>query len=223
LASTVAISFIHAETGDEVKSVTKSRRRIQSIRFSPSGNLVAAGSADNVVHIFDAANDFQYKGKLGGHSSVILKVDFSVDEKYLQTCSQSYELIFYDLAKMEQYTRSRELKDVKWATFTSILGWDVQGIWPEFSDGSDVNSVARSNGGNLLATAEDTGLVKVFNYPCVGGGLDRQGRLLARPQSVRAAGHSEHVTEVAWTQGDKRLLSSGGADLSIFQWKVVRA
>jgi len=206
---------------EEVKTITKCRRRIQCLKFSPSGKFLAAGSADNVIDIYKFDGDtYGYAGRLKGHSSVILKIDFSVDEKFLQTCSQAYELLFYNLESMEQHTRSRELKDTTWATFTSILGWDVQGIWPKNSDGSDVNAVARSHAGNLLATAEDTGLVKVFQFPCVGGGLDKQGALLKRPDSERATGHSEHVTEVAWTAGDQRLISAGGGDLSLFQWKV---
>ena len=210
--------------GEEVKTICKCRRRIQSIRFSPSGKLLAVDSADNVIDIYEQVDgDFDFKGRLKGHSSVILKLDFSKDEKFLQTCSQAYELLFYNLETMSHHTRSRELKDEKWATFTSILGWDVQGIWPKESDGSDVNSVAKSRGESLLATAEDTGMVKIFQYPCVGGGLDKTGLLKRRPESVRLSGHSEHVTEVAWTQGDQRLLSAGGGDLSVFQWKVNKA
>ena len=207
----------------ELKSITKCRRRIQSIKFSPSSSLVAVGSADNVIHLYDVNSNFEFKGALKGHSSVVLKIDFSTDEKYLQTCSQSYELIFFDLTTMTQHTRSRELKDVQWATFTSILGWDVQGIWPKDSDGSDVNAVARSHSAKYLATAEDTGLVKLFNYPCVGGGLDRLGSLNRRPDSHRLTGHSEHVTEVAWTADDQRVITTGGADLAIMQWRVVPA
>jgi WD40 repeat protein len=217
-----SVSFLDAN-GVEFKSISKSRRRIQSVRFSPSGKLLVAGSADNVIHVFDVTKEFEAVGKLSGHASVILKMDFSVDERYLQTCSQSYELIFFDLETMKAVKTPRELKDVQWATYTSILGWDVQGIWPKYSDGSDVNSVCRSHSKQLLATAENTGLIKIFNYPCVGGGLDRAGNLNRRPESLRVTGHSDHVTEVAWTAGDQRVISVGGSDLALMQWRVVVA
>jgi microtubule-associated protein-like 6 len=215
-----SVNFFNAD-GTEIKSVTKGRRRIQSIRFSPSGRLVAVGTADNVILLFNVEEDFKFVGKLTGHSSVVLKIDFSKDEKYLQTCSQSYELIFFDLTAMKPVPRPRDLKDVEWASFTSILGWDVQGIWPKYSDGADVNAVTRSHSAKYLATAGVHGFVQLFNFPCVGGGLDREGRLNRRPESHSAAGHSDNVTDVAWTGGDQRVISSGGADLSIFQWKVV--
>eukprot|EP00760_Papus_ankaliazontas_P036533 PhM_4_TR8339/c5_g1_i1/m.73333 len=207
---------------DEYKLVRRHNKRVQCIQYSPCGKYLAAGSADNTVSLYDVERSYRTMGMCRGNNSVILHVDFSADSKYIQTCSQSYELLFYEVADQNQYTKSRDLKNEKWATFTSILGWDVQGIWPKDSDGSDVNSVAKSRGERYLATVEDTGLVKVFNYPCVGGGLDRRGSLVRRPNSHQAKGHSSHVTNVAWGVGDKYLFTSGGGDLCAFQWKVVQ-
>ena len=42
------------------------------------------------------------------------------------------------------------------STWTSVLGWPVQGIWAKNSDNTDVNAVDRSHCRNLIATAEDT-------------------------------------------------------------------
>ena len=36
-------------------------------------------------------------------------------------------------------------RDEKWATFSSKLGWCVQGIFPSGVDGTHVNGVERSN------------------------------------------------------------------------------
>ena len=43
-----------------------------------------------------------------------------------------------------------------------FCSWPVQGIWPPFADGTDVNSVHRSPDNRLLATADDFGRVKLF-------------------------------------------------------------
>jgi microtubule-associated protein-like 6 len=64
------------------------------------------------------------------------------------------------------------------------LGWPVQGIWPECADGTDINSVDRSEDGKLLATADDFGTLKIFNYPCIKKGSE----------FVECRGHSSHVT-----------------------------
>jgi WD40 repeat protein len=66
---------------------------------------------------------------------------------------------------------SSTMKDEEWDTHSCIFGWGLRGIWPEDSDGTDINSVARSRGTTghegLLATADDLGKVKLFRYPCV--------------------------------------------------------
>ena len=58
------------------------------------------------------------------------------------------------------------LKDEKWASWTCALGWSVKGIFPPAADGSDINAVARSPSGNVSATGDDFGTVKLFKYPC---------------------------------------------------------
>jgi microtubule-associated protein-like 6 len=58
-------------------------------------------------------------------------------------------------------------RDTSWETYTCTLGFPVMGIWPSGSDGTDVNSLDRSRSQRYIATADDLGLVKLFNYPCV--------------------------------------------------------
>lgn len=63
----------------------------------------------------------------------------------------------------------------------------------------------------LLATADDFGTVKLFKYPAVVKGM----------QSLVYGGHSSHVTNVRWSLGDECLLSTGGNDRSVLQWRCV--
>lgn len=41
------------------------------------------------------------------------------------------------------------------------------GIWPESADGTDVNFCDRSHDGQLMATADDFGKVKLFSWPVI--------------------------------------------------------
>ena len=97
----------------------------------------------------------------------------------------------------------------------------MRGIWPEDSDGTDVNATARSHGAKsyaadapagLLATADDFGKVKVFRWPCV----------VPRAVNQTYLGHSSHVTNVAFSADDELLVSTGGNDRAVFQWKVLK-
>lgn len=89
------------------------------------------------------------------------------------------------------------MRDEPWATWTLILGWPVQGIWPPGVDGTDINGVDRSrlphpDGYHLVATADDFSKVKVFRYPSV------------REDSgcIEGRGHSSHVTQVKFGRED---------------------
>lgn len=42
----------------------------------------------------------------------------------------------------------------------------VSGVWPEGSDGTDINAVCRAHEEKLLSTGDDFGKVHLFSYPC---------------------------------------------------------
>jgi len=64
----------------------------------------------------------------------------------------------------------------------------------------------------VLATGDDFSLVKLFRYPCP----------IEKAAFNKSVGHSSHVTNIAFTKnktGQPYLVSTGGEDKSIFQWK----
>lgn len=189
---------------------------ISDLKFSPDGRLLAVGSHDNKVYVYHVLTDSTgsslelRKGAVfAKHSSYITHLDFSVDARYLQSTCGAYELLFSDTASGRQMTAASDLKDVAWDTWTCPLGWPVQGIWPPCADGTDVNTVARSHSQVLLATGDDFGKVKLFNYPCVPKGA----------HALEFSGHSSHVTNVRWAALDEWLVSTGGNDRCVFQWR----
>jgi WD40 repeat protein len=195
-------------------------KRVQSVKYSPNGKYLAVGGGDFAIDIYD--DKLQFVGSCKGMHSNVLHIDWSSDSAFLQCVTQDYELLFYN-NQGAQNTDITAMSNVQFSTQECILGFSVQGIWPKYSDGSDINSVNKSHNGKYLASAEDSGAVKVFNYPCIGSGLDSKGSLSRRPESVRGNGHSSHVTNVNWLADDSYLISTGGADLSTFQFKVVQA
>jgi WD40 repeat protein len=99
-----------------------------------------------------------------------------------------------------------EYKDEKWATFSTVFGWPVQGIFEGNIDYTHVNRVERSPDDRFFAVGNDYGLVALFNNPNGEG---------AKAKSYRA--HSEHVTNVKWT--NTHVFSAGGYDQCIMQWR----
>ena len=68
-----------------------------------------------------------------------------------------------------QDPQSFDRRDRAWATWTSNLGWPVQGVWKDDSDGTDVNACCRSWNGDVVATADDFMRVNLYRYPALKG------------------------------------------------------
>lgn len=59
------------------------------------------------------------------------------------------------------------MKGIQWASWTCVSGLEVNGIWPKYSDINDINSVDANFIGQVMVTADDYGIVKLFRYPCL--------------------------------------------------------
>lgn len=42
----------------------------------------------------------------------------------------------------------------------------IKGVWPEGSDGTDINALVRSHNRKVIAVADDFCKVHLFQYPC---------------------------------------------------------
>lgn len=48
-----------------------------------------------------------------------------------------------------------------------MIGSEVNGIWPKYTNITDVNSVDGNYNSSVLVTGDDFGLVKLFRFPCL--------------------------------------------------------
>ncbi|XP_051625514.1 echinoderm microtubule-associated protein-like 1 isoform X1 [Manacus candei] len=202
------------ETKDLVTVHTDGNEQLSVMRYSPDGNFLAIGSHDNCIYIYGVSeNGRKYTriGKCSGHSSFITHLDWSVNSQYLVSNSGDYEILYWIPSACKQVVSVETTRDIEWATYTCTLGFHVFGVWPEGSDGTDINAVCRSHGRKLLSTGDDFGKVHLFSYPCS----------QFRAPSHVYGGHSSHVTNVDFLCEDTHLISTGGKDTSIMQWRII--
>lgn len=64
-------------------------------------------------------------------------------------------------------TSKDEIKGIHWASWTCVIGSEVNGIWPKYTNVTDVNSVDGNYSSSVLVTGDDFGLVKLFRFPCL--------------------------------------------------------
>uniref|UniRef100_A0A8C5KK58 Echinoderm microtubule associated protein like 4 n=1 Tax=Jaculus jaculus TaxID=51337 RepID=A0A8C5KK58_JACJA len=198
--------------------------------FHPSGTVVAIGTHSGRWFVLDAetrdlvsihtdGNEqlsvMRYSAGrrvCPGHSSYITHLDWSPDNKHIMSNSGDYEILYWDVENGCKLIRNRsDCKDTDWTTYTCVLGFHVFGVWPEGSDGTDINALVRSHNRRVVAVADDFCKVHLFQYPCS----------KAKAPSHKYSAHSSHVTNVSFTHNDSHLISTGGKDMSIIQWKLV--
>ncbi|KAM9836934.1 echinoderm microtubule-associated protein-like 3 isoform 2-T2 [Aulostomus maculatus] len=202
-------------TKEVVSESTDGNEQLSVMRYSPDGSFLAVGSHDNFIYIYsvtDSGRRYTRFGKCNGHSSFITHLDWSKDGKYIMSNSGDYEILYWDIAGGCKLLRNRfESKDREWASYTCVLGFHVMGVWLEGSDGTDINALCRSHSERVVAVADDFCKVHLFQYPCP----------KPKAPSHRYEGHGSHVTNVCFTHSDSHLLSMGGKDTCILQWRVV--
>ncbi|TNM95484.1 hypothetical protein fugu_016567 [Takifugu bimaculatus] len=195
----------------EVVHIKDRKEAIHELKYSPDGAHLAVGSNDNSVDVYSVVQRYKKVGECIGSSSFITHMDWSTDSKVLQTNDGSGRRLFYRMPSGKEVTNREELKLVQWATWTCVLGPEVNGIWPKYSDINDINSVDANFNNQVLVTADDYGLVKLLRYPCIKKGAKFKKYL----------GHSAHITNARWSHDYQWVVTIGGADHSVFQWKFV--
>ncbi|XP_077946073.1 echinoderm microtubule-associated protein-like 1 isoform X16 [Gasterosteus aculeatus] len=205
---------LDSDSKDLVTVHTDGNEQLSAMRYGPDGNFLAIGSHDNYIYIYAVAESgrkYSRVGKCSGHSSFITHLDWSVDSQYLVSNSGDYEILYWIPSVCKQVVSVETTRDIEWATHTCTLGFQVFGLWPDGSDGTDVNAACRSSDKTLLVTGDDFGKVHLFSYPCS----------QFRAPSHAYGGHSSHVTNVTFLHDDGYLVSTGGKDMSVMQWRIV--
>jgi len=88
------------------------------------------------------------------------------------------------------------------------MGFPVMGVWPDYSDGTDINCLSVSSHKDVIVTADDFGGVKMFNFPC----------LVEDSPFKRYKGHASHVSGVAFIGDDYGVVSTGSLDRAVIYW-----
>lgn len=64
-----------------------------------------------------------------------------------------------------------ELREIRWFSWTGVLGNEVNGIWEKYTDTNDINATDANYKDQCVVSGDDFGLVKLFRFPSLKKGV----------------------------------------------------
>jgi len=153
--------------------------------------------------------------KAAPHRAAPTHIQWNSDATMVKVLTRDYEVAHWRIDKANRslkfYPHIPDPDDVKWAGDPLVAGWDVEGCYQAEWDGTDLNDVSLSDDGVFLAAGDDFGAVRLFKYPAVSNKPDVHRKYL---------GHSSFVVGVEFCRNNEYLITCGGNDMAIFQWRL---
>jgi len=179
--------------------------------------------------VYDAKQAYQLRGCCRGHTGALRGVDWSESGAYLQSWCDAGETRYWTMTALkpgptstspqEYQLQSKPFTLLKepWATMTCPLVWAARGAWRENEEGERCAVARLTDLQNptkpWLVAGGSKGEIRVFSYPAC--------QLTGSAQHFTALGHSYMPTAIACDErGQGALLSAGGEDLTVMQWRV---
>ncbi|RYH28592.1 hypothetical protein EON65_11620 [archaeon] len=196
------------------------KSEVTEIKYSPSGEVVAIGSKDSLIHLLSVSGGYKHIGACRGHTSHVRSVDFSENGKYLRSCDASKELLHWDVESGQRLNQSIVYRNLTWKTQSCVYGWGLQGIHnkidtsgkgQQVAPDTDISCVCRHGKLVVAASSIQHSALKCFDYP-----------VLSNAVPTQYGGHSSSVQDVLFIDTSKgvRLVSAGGVDSCLCLWDL---
>ena len=199
------------------------RASVLSLSVSPDGELIASGSKDKTIKLWNRQGELQAtlaggESNLQGHQDTVWCVDFSPDSQLIVSASKDQTIKLWNRKGELLNTFTGHLDEVKWVSFSpdgeliasaskdgTVKLWNRKGeLLKTLTDHEGaVFSVAWSPDGQSLASGSKDKTIKIWS---------RDGTLL-----YTSLGHEKNVLSVTFSP-DGKLLASASDDRTIKVW-----
>jgi WD40 repeat protein len=191
--------------------------RVYAVAFSPDGTLMATGSKDMKVRLWDPATGVVHH-TLEGHTGSVYTVSFSPDGQFAASASWDGPILIWDLATGESKVLKGHKSSVSAVAFSpdgqlvasaswdkTIRLWELATGKPTIFKGHTgrVSDVAFSPDGKLVASASWDKTIRLWE--------------LATGKSSILEGHTSWVGAVSFSP-DGQLVASASGDMTVRLW-----
>nr|XP_033334800.1 echinoderm microtubule-associated protein-like CG42247 [Megalopta genalis] len=204
-----------ADTGTAVATLRVCGSPLSCIGYNPTGEIVAMGSQNGSIYLFRVSRDgFSYKksNKIRG-TQPLVQLDWSSDSRFLQTVTQDYDLVFWDVKALSSEKSPLVMKDVKWYTHNCMVGYMVSGMWNNryYPLTTVLTTSSRSAAHDMLVSGDAEGYLRLFRYPCTS----------AKAEYIEEKVYSSLVACARFLYNDQNVVTVGGTDAALMLWELV--
>jgi len=124
---------IKLDTMTVVHEARDSVKALNVVRFSADGTILAVGSEDGVIYLYNAADaEFSDRCRIESHRAPVKHFDFSADGRIIRSQDASGTVLYHRTEDGETYHFSRKVRlgDMKFCTSTCTLNdWSSKGTF----------------------------------------------------------------------------------------------
>jgi WD40 repeat protein len=215
--------------GTVYKNLSEHRNSVRSVTYSPDARIVASGSADETIRLWNATSGQELsQSPLTGHSGLVYSVAFSLDGTILASGSGDRIIKLWNITSGELLydliNHSFGVSSVAFSPSGTLLAsggadgnvkiWDIgsrmEFLVPDIKHDYGETSVAFSPNGKILVTSGSDRIIKLWNTT--------DWKELSQSPLIN---HSGAVRSVDFSP-DGNMLVSGSADGTIRLWDVAK-
>ncbi|KAL9695343.1 hypothetical protein quinque_014628 [Culex quinquefasciatus] len=207
---------INAENGATMLTIRVCGSPLNCVEFNQVGDMIAIGSQNGSIYLFRVSRDgFSFKkiNKIRG-SQPLTHLDWSSEGNFLQSTTIDFDLLFWDVKSLSPEKSPIAMKDVKWMTQNSTVGFLIAGMWNNRYYASPANTIVSTTSRNvvqdLILSGDTDGYLRLFRYPCI----------TPRAEFTEAKVYSGTLACVKFLHGNHSLVTVGGTDASLMIWEL---
>ncbi|PAV17353.1 nucleotide-binding-oligomerization-domain like receptor [Pyrrhoderma noxium] len=209
------------EQEEAEETVVEEDRVMTSIAVSPSGRLIASGSTNGRVHLWDAVNSRLVFGPWHGHRSQVRSIEFSSDEQLIASGSDDktvkvWSIDMYSLSTLEGHTEEvfHVAFSPKGKCLASASADKTVRIW-NIEDGKLVMSIKHDNSvWSSTYSPDGTRIISNSGVKSVCVWDSETGQLISTLE-----GQTDYIYSVAYSRDGLQIAS--GSEKAIVVWNAI--
>jgi WD40 repeat protein len=204
-----ALLIINYENLRILQEKKDSNAAIYSLRYSPNGKTLAAGSEDCCIYLYNLEDNCTLKHVIRTHEAPISNIDFSRNSEFLCSVDTSGKTCYNLVSVALPVLNLTDLSTTDWQLNSNPYSWQSRGFWLALPPDRRVVAQSSSSSLKFIAAANGNGYINIANYP-----MTHSSGFLS------LGNHVGDVSSLRWVMDDSCFFTAGRTDSNIIQWKV---